>query len=55
VEALEQFADDLEAGRPVDSKYTVRKVRVNPTPSSQSPARVRAVRDLVGASQEVFA
>src|SRR5215472_5157979 len=55
VKALDEFADDLEAGVPIGSKYTVRTVRVIPKPSSYTPARVRAVRDLIGASQEVFA
>jgi putative transcriptional regulator len=55
VKALEKFADDVEAGVPIESKYTVRTVRVIPKPSSYSPARVRAVRELIGASQEVFA
>ena len=52
VKALNQFADDLAAGTP---KYTVRQVRVIPKPSLYPPARVRAVRELIGASQEVFA
>jgi len=55
VKALEEFAADLEAGVPIGSKYTVRTVRVIPKPSSYTPARVRAVRELIGASQEVFA
>jgi putative transcriptional regulator len=55
VKALTQFIDDLEAGVPIESRYTVRKVRVIPKPSHYPPARVRAVRDLIGASQEVFA
>ncbi len=55
VEALNQFADDLESGAPIEPKYTVRKVRVIPKPSPYPPARVRAVRELIGASQEVFA
>ena len=55
VEALDQFADDLESGTPIESKYTVRTVRVIPEPSAYPPARVRAVRELIGASQEVFA
>jgi putative transcriptional regulator len=55
VEALDRFADDLEAGAPMASKYTVRTVRVIPEPSPYPPARVRAVRELIGASQEVFA
>jgi DNA-binding transcriptional regulator YiaG len=55
VKALTQFADDLESGVPLASKYTVRNVRVIPQPSVYSPTRVRAVRKLVGASQHVFA
>jgi putative transcriptional regulator len=55
VQALEELADDLEAGVPIESKYTVRTVRVIPEPSSYTPERVRAVRELIGASQEVFA
>ena len=55
VKALTQFVDDLEAGVPIESKYTVRNVRVIPNPSLYPPARVRAVRELIGASQEVFA
>jgi putative transcriptional regulator len=55
VAALGQFADDLESGVPIESKYTVRQVRVIPKPSFYPPARVRAVRELIGASQEVFA
>jgi putative transcriptional regulator len=54
-EALDQFADDLESGAPIEPKYTVRKVRVIPEPSPYSRARVRAIRELIGVSQEVFA
>ena len=52
MKALEEFADDLEAGVPIGSKYTVRTVRVIPKPSSYTPARVRAVGELIAASQE---
>jgi putative transcriptional regulator len=55
VAALTQFAEDLESGVPIESKYTVRQVRVIPKPSIYTPDRVRAVRQLIGASQEVFA
>jgi len=55
VGALNQLADDRESGAPIESKYTVRQVRVIPKPSPYPPARVRAVRELRGASQEVFA
>jgi hypothetical protein len=33
VKALERFADDLESGARIESKYTVRTVRVIPKPS----------------------
>ncbi len=55
VAALKELADDLEAGEPIHKKYTVRTVRVIPKPSSYPPARVKAVRKLIGASQDVFA
>jgi putative transcriptional regulator len=55
VKALNQFANDLAADVPIETKYTVRQVRVIPKPSLYPPARVRAVRQLNGASQEVFA
>jgi len=55
VAALNEFADDLEAGGPIEAKYTVRQVRVVPPPRPYSPEEVRGVRQLLGASQEVFA
>jgi putative transcriptional regulator len=55
VKALGQLADDVAAGIPIETKYTVRQVRIIPEPSLYPPARVRAVRELIGASQEVFA
>ena len=55
VEALNQFADDIVAGTPIETKYKGRQVRVIPKPSRYPAARVRAVRDLIGASQQVFA
>jgi len=55
VAALEEFAADLESGGLLESKYTVRQVRVIPKPSPYTPARVKGVRELIGVSQEVFA
>ena len=55
VSAVNEFATNLAAGIPIGTKYTVRQVRVIPKPSLYPPARVRAVRELIGASQEVFA
>ncbi len=53
--ALNQFAADVAAGIPIETKYTVRQVRVIAKPSLYPAVRVRAVRELIGASQEVFA
>jgi hypothetical protein len=36
VKALDEFADDLEAGVPIESKYTVRTVKPIPKPFSPS-------------------
>ena len=55
VNALNQFDADLAAGTPIKTKYTVRQVRVIAKPSLYPPARVRAVRELIGVSQDVFA
>ena len=55
VAALNQFADALETGVPIESKYTMRQVRVVPPPQFYSPEQVRVVRQLIGVSQEVFA
>jgi DNA-binding transcriptional regulator YiaG len=50
-----ELTADLELVAPLKSKYTVRQVRVSPKPSLYPPLRVRAVQELIGASQEVFA
>lgn len=55
VKALDQLAADIAADVPIEAKYTVRRVRVIAAPSHYPPERVRAVRGLIGASQEVFA
>jgi putative transcriptional regulator len=55
VEALDRFAADLESGAPIESRYRVRMIRVIPAPSPCPPERVRAVRERIGASLEVFA
>ncbi len=55
VKALDELAADLAAGVSIEAKYTVRRIGVLPKPSFYTPARVRAVRELLGASQEIFA
>ncbi len=43
VKALNQLADDLSAGTPLETSYMVRQVRVIPKPSFYPPERVRGV------------
>ena len=50
VKALEGFADDLEAGVPVDSKYNVRTVEVTPKRPHDTGAGTHRRRKQVGIS-----
>jgi putative transcriptional regulator len=52
---LTEFAEALEAGIALDSKYTIRRVEVPDPPAEYSAHAVRATRDKIGVSQSVFA
>ena len=52
---LKQMNSDLKAGIPLGEKYTVRTVRVVQDPGDYAAKEVRAIRELVGVSQPVFA
>ncbi|HSU66639.1 MAG TPA: hypothetical protein VLJ39_07195 [Tepidisphaeraceae bacterium] len=52
---LDELARTLEAGIPLQEKYTVRKVRAIPEPADYRPRDVQATRELVGVSQAIFA
>jgi DNA-binding transcriptional regulator YiaG len=52
---LKEMTRTLKSGIPLRDKYTVRTVRVVPVPGEYSAADVRAMRDLIGVSQPVFA
>jgi DNA-binding transcriptional regulator YiaG len=51
---LTEFAEALESGVALDSKYTIRRVRVPDAPSEYTPRAIRATREKVGVSQAVF-
>jgi putative transcriptional regulator len=55
VRALEELAETLEVGIPLEERFTVREVVYEAAPSEYSPADVKAVRDRLGMSQTIFA
>ena len=55
VSDLTEFAEALEAGIPLESKYTVRRVQLPQAPRAYCSDAVRATRDRIGVSQAVFA
>ena len=52
---LTEFAEALEAGVALESKYTVRHVQLPDAPRDYDKELVRATRDRIGVSQAVFA
>ena len=54
VAALERFRDTIEAGTPIEERYTVRRVKLDLTPRSFSPDEVKKVRAMLGVSQPIF-
>ena len=54
VEGLRELADALEAGAPLESRFTVRTYKIAPPPEYRSEG-VRRVRELLGMSQAAFA
>ena len=54
VEGLRDLADTLAAGRPLESRFTVRTYKI-PPPAQYLGADVRRVRELLAMSQAAFA
>ena len=54
VAALERFRDTIEAGVPIEQRYTVRRVKLNLTPQAFGPEEVKRVRATLGVSQPIF-
>jgi DNA-binding transcriptional regulator YiaG len=53
--ALLEFADALERGKKITRKFKCHKVILNLHPVPYSPAKVKATRKLIRASQDIFA
>ena len=54
VAALERFRDAIEAGTPIEERYTVRRVKLDLTPRRFSPDEVKKVRSMMCVSQPIF-
>ncbi|MEX0866391.1 MAG: hypothetical protein WD030_03465 [Pirellulales bacterium] len=55
VKSLENFADALESGEDLAERFTCRKVLLKLPPTPYGPADVRETRQILGASQAIFA
>jgi putative transcriptional regulator len=54
VEGLRQLAETLQAGKPLESRFTMRKYKI-PPPPQYGGAEVRRVREVMAMSQAAFA
>jgi putative transcriptional regulator len=54
VAALVRFRDAIEAGTPIEQRYTVRRVKLDLTPRTFGPDEVKRIRAMMGVSQPIF-
>jgi len=54
VAALERFRDTIEAGTPIERRYTVRRVKLDLPPRTFGPDEVKGIRAMIGVSQPIF-
>jgi putative transcriptional regulator len=54
VAALGRFRDAIEAGTPIEQRYTVRWVKLEMTPRTFGPDEVKRIRAMMGVSQPIF-
>lgn len=54
IAALERFRDTIEAGVPIERRYTVRRVKLDLTPRTFGPDDVKGIRAMMGVSQPIF-
>ena len=52
--ALERFRDVIEAGTPIEQRYTVRQVKLDLTRRTFGPDEVKGIRAMIGVSQPIF-
>jgi|GEM_PF-594716 len=55
IQGLTEFAEALEAGEPIEKRFTMRTVDLDLEPMEFSPDDVKALREELRASQAVFA
>ncbi len=55
IESMTEFAEALESDKPLENTLTGHSVRLALEPRSYTPAQVKAVRRLLGASHSIFA
>jgi putative transcriptional regulator len=55
IEGLTELAEALERGEPLEKRFTVHTVKLPPKPADYTPRKVRDTRNLLEASQPVFA
>jgi DNA-binding transcriptional regulator YiaG len=55
IEGLTELAEALERGEALEKRFTVHTVELPPKPAEYTPRKVRDTRDLLAASQPVFA
>ena len=55
VQGLERFADALESGEDITTRFTCRKVVLNLEPTPYGPELVKETRAKLGVSQALFA
>jgi putative transcriptional regulator len=54
VAALERFRDTIEAGNPIEQRYTVRRVKLDLLPRLFGPDEVRGISAMMGVSHPIF-
>lgn len=55
IQGLQEFVDTLHQKEPIHKKFTCRTIVLDLKPSAYDAARVKQTRDLLGASQTLFA
>jgi len=55
VGALKEFAEAVEAGENLQTRFTCRTIRLKLEPTTYSPQMVKTTREMLGASQAIFA
>lgn len=55
VGALKEFSEAVEAGEDLQQRFTCRTIHLNLEPQTYNPDMVKKTRDLLGASQSIFA